>query len=265
MSIRELDKMERAVFLAIVKQSKLYPDEPFAYDVKAGQIYIINTLNVSIDRSEHMEIIRKLAEEDIIDADWLVPDEALSDSGITICDFARHRDWAEEHFISEQIVSGGQKYDDYCFISIHPSKIEAIKDTFEIACVANIFPAYDPLSLEVHCKTGEGCEVLIVPVFDDEKRPYKIVHYALNESRKRPGEEIGRGELSEKIRDDNGDELIKPDANIPKIFSNNSTIKEILSPLIELGSDYILIKQDVKLSSLRYEAIKAKAKRIKTI
>ena len=65
MSIRELDKMERAVFLAIVEQSKLYPDEPFAYDVKAGQIYIINTLNVSIDRSEHMEIIRKLAEEDI--------------------------------------------------------------------------------------------------------------------------------------------------------------------------------------------------------
>ena len=265
MNLRELGRMERAVFLAIAEQSKLYPDEPFAYNVKAGQIYIANTLKVLIDRSEHMEIIRKLAEEEIIDADWLVPDNTLSDSSVTICSFARHRDWAENHFVSEQIIPGGQKYDDYYFINIHPSEIRAIRGTFTMVCVANILPAYDPLSLEVHCKTEEGCEVLTVPVFDDEKRPYKIVHYALNESKKRPGEEIDREELSKNIKDDEGKELIKPDANIPKIFSNNSTIKEILNPLVELGPDYILIKKDVKLSKLQYEAIKAKAKRIKTI
>ena len=257
MNIRQLDEKEFAVFEAIAEQSKEYPDIPFEYNLSRGQ-YFFNNKNVVIDRSEHREIIRRLSDEEIIDADWLIPIDENDKSSQIICDFARHKSWSGR-FIMHTLVMDAREYEDWFCISIHPSQVEAIYDSQQVACTANISLANDPLALKIDCVAEDKSETLIVRAFNDDSRPYKIISYILNLPEERRHEKISRNELSAGIRGNDDTQLIEENANIRKIFDRNETIKTVLAPLIELMADGIRIKKDVELTKQQYGAIIEKA------
>lgn len=244
----EFSQKEKAVLLSIIEQSKRYPDEPFAYDVKEGQLFF-NDMGIAIDRIEHLEIIRNLTSNGVIDADWLIPpEETLCNPELTICSFANNREWAQKQFASNLLVPYTEKYDDYCFVNIHPSEARTIKSAMTPACTANIAPATDPLALTIHCSSKKIDEDYIIHTLKDGGRPYKIISYALHY----PNKTITREELDQNLS-------IGQDANIAKIFERNQTIKEVLSPLITLRASFIRINQNVELTWSQYKAIKAKA------
>ena len=256
MATRVFNQKEKAVFWAIAEQSKRVPDEPFIYNVKEGQLFVAGK-GVTLDRSEHLGILRKFEEDNVIDADWLVlPEMETSCPTNAICDFALNKDWSKK-FIMVLAAATSDDYADFFFINIHPSEIKTTIDTFTTVCTANIVSAPDPLALIVRCSQKDANdEDYVIHTFKDGGRPHQTVAYALGN----PGRPIFRQELNEKVRGSKGEELIKPEANIAKIFERNSTIKNELSPLIELNAAYVLVKQNVKLTKTQLEAIMAKAR-----
>ena len=260
MAIVKLKPKENAVFKAIAAQSKNYPDEPFVYKVKEGQLFL-NSLPIAIDRTEHVEIIRSLADKRIIEADWLVVSD-IDDvfTGAGFCDLAFGKEWAKPLYANYTMLDNPDEIDDYIFINIHPSAIEEIRGINGAVCIANLSPDKDPLAISVHCKSNKIDETYTIHTFRDQSRPSKIIFHAMKQEN--CGYPVYRKDLIPVTKKENGEDTIKEDENIRKIFLRNTTIREVLEPLIGLGSDYVLIRKDVKLTSSQYELIKAKAKGI---
>lgn len=261
---RRLTKDETVVFDAIATQSLEHPDEPFAYDVKEGQLFI-NKTGAKINRDRHLEIIRKLASDGIIEADWLTlaNNPKGNDEMMAVMfddDTACNKEWTMG-LVMDLLIEKQKpkpKYDDYYFIYIHPEQIETIKKANTFVCTASLsFDSGDPLALAVECVFPKNVKKKhVIHAFQDEGRPFLIVKRALET----PNKKVSGETLSEYIKEKSCGKLsMDKDENVPRIFGNNRTIKETLAPLIKLKAHFAFAIQDKKITLLEYEAILAKA------
>ena len=263
MAAEKLTPKENAVFRAIAEQSKQYPDEPFVYKVKEGQLFL-NSMPIAIDRTEHINIIHNLADRGIIEADWLVVSD-IEDTfpGAGFCDLALGKEWAKPLYSSYTFLENPDDINDYIFINIHPSEIEEIRGISGTVCKANLESDKDPLAVSVHCESNKINASYTIHAFRDESRSSKIVFYAMEPDKL--GDPVYRDELIDAIKKKNGKDAIKPGENIRKIFLQNRTICDVLGPIVELKSNYILIKKDAKLTRSQFELIKENADSIRVI
>ncbi len=252
--VRALKKDERLVFEAIAKQSLRYPDKPFAYNIDEGQLYI-NKTGAKIDREKHMEIIRILDEDGVIEADWLLPPEE-EHLPTLYCEFAQERDWSRKVLIDLEIIIPYKfKYNDYYFINLHPKHIENIRKASEPAGIANItINEDDRRYIDViikETKTNKKKIITIQTFKSEEDRVYCAVNYALSVKF------ATKHMLRTKAKINSGELLLKELNNVPKIFDGNTIINGVLKPFFDISSKGLGINHDIELSRYELELIEA--------
>ncbi|MBQ6130500.1 hypothetical protein IJI72_02325 [Candidatus Saccharibacteria bacterium] len=258
----ELTSVEKAVLEAVFEQRKARelssiqeiemfsnPDV-FVYDVKRGQFFIDRLKRFQeyeISYAEQLDALRSLTGRGIIQADWVVNNGAPDDPQ---CTLANGFDWAQNKFSEYEMLSDYYKADlnNIYFVNLSINNIKIIFDKYLREHQAQLSKDY--VCLVVTCDNEE----YRFPCLHDEKRPYEVISYAMEHF----GEKITKEELNEVLKTKGHD----PIGDIPfgKVFERNHTIREVLSPFIELKPKYMRVVENVKLTSRQLTLIKEECK-----
>ena len=270
----ELTSTEKAVLRAILKQRKarefsdarkmemLSNPDIFIYDIKEGQLFI-DGLKIfqkyEVGYAEQLKVIRDLAKREIIRADWVVNSGTADEPKYVL---ANNSDWVKNKFYGDEFLSDYYKADmeNTYYINLSMNEIKVIFDKYLRKYKARLF--IDCACLIVTCDN----EKYRLPCLHEDERPYVIISFAMEHLGKKISKEAVNKKLERENEDrDEGDRYstIGDKVTFAKVFERNTTIRETLSPFIELKSKYMRIVEEAELSSEQLTLIKEASQRFR--
>jgi len=248
MTLRKLTPAEEAVFDVIVKERENnghHGDSVF-YAVSSGQKSLVSNGSATkygIGEQEQNKIIRKLAKDGIIRANWVT--RKIND---TEFEFAYNDDEEDLQsiFWTELMLSDGNAYEGCYFIKIGFDQIKKINDACRACYICKL--SYDDTKycFVVECSNKK----YIVKRLMSDGRPFEVLKYAL----KKYPEPVTRRELSKK----EGNLYVSNKESIATIvFPPNNVVHHELKPFIEdISSESICVNPAAKLTRVELENIK---------
>lgn len=263
LALRELTPEEKVVFDLLAKHQEQDGNcyGRFVYDARQGQRELMHNGQASkygIGYEEQNKIIKKLADDGIIKADWVIginPNAVIDfDSGFLSNKFKFRcnsnekevqMQYAEFFYNLYTVNDTIEDYDGIYFIQLESTWVKKINDANTARCHCEL--AYDSTigHFTVEC---EG-EVLTIKKLRGGKRPSKILKYALE----RPRKIITRDELNKS----NSSELhVRKQSLATEVFDPRSIINHELEPFVKLSNDIICVYPIVDLTPLQLEELK---------
>ena len=218
-----------------------------------------------IDPFKQFTIINNLAEDGIIDANYLVnvsfintyrslfaPERPQIESEFEHV-WMRQTDWTFSHvqcngkYTTDDIY---EKYGSSLFINMSIDDINAIEDKYKAshAVYARINP--DRLSIDIRFDKEKKWHV--AATFKDDKAQFLIARYALS---KRAGDYVDRAEIYKKLDID-----VRKKSLVSQVYGDNPRMKKLIPILIELDSDEILIRKSKKITLSQMNELKKELK-----
>lgn len=231
---------EKIVFNLIVEQRNRSDsaDDYFIYSVDQGQKKLQSmgeAVAHGIGRSEHIEIIRELAKDGIIDADWYTKCEN-PDGVVPDFELAHHdEDWLWDKYDILAIPSAPEKA---FFIQLSFKHIKFITDNYIAEHLCTLSYNTNKCYFELKCDNGE---THVIGKLKSGGLPFEVLRIALEN----PCTAITRDELRKQYsqRAPIGKKSIAT-----QVFDHNSVVRNTLAPFVHLTNDSIRVNPNVKLT-----------------
>ena len=253
MNYRELTKKEEAVIDALIAQRKKHGDNSyFLYSTSDGVRYLIDA-DKAIDGDKQIEILHKLADDEIIDADWVVDiNESEPKTNYDRYTFARGADWVESKFFNEldymllfnELTDEEMK--ERCFIHITFSDIDEVNEKCRKRFKATLF--HDGGSgkeyFYVKCSNGKTYKIKNLR---KGLLPYEVLLYAY----KRPREVVIRDDLN-----NNGSNTkVGKQSIATRVYDDESPVRTALAPFVTLKAQSIFVEPNAELTQKQIDAL----------
>lgn len=252
MTLRIFGPEEDAVFEQLAKRrEKVGPNEDyFVYFISDGQKELQSNSKArdyGIGVSEQSEIITRLIEDGIIEADRIISSDP-QDANKYILKY-HDSGWLEDNFsitILSDLTFEDNDYDNCFFVHLGFNHIKAIDDN----CRA-IYPCrfcYDEDQFSFYVEREDNGEVYYVTKLRKDMPPFQVLLYAYNtkhmhatrEGMNKSGDRrvhIGKASISSRV------------------FAERSVVRNELSPFVTLDSENIDITKEVNLTFNQLKAL----------
>ena len=263
MYLIEPGSKEEAVLDAIIAVRLNNENDIFEYDCKEVQSYL-NQIAVPkgliITLDAQRDIVMDLSKKRILSIDQIVDNRYDNMFHLNIdpyCvdvlhsrpDFswANQTDWAYEKLQENGRISIGDayaKYGDKIFIKMTSEDIENIN--YNCRASHEVQLAFDRKNPHLCIKIEDG-NWKCISRLDAKQSPYLILKYAFLH----PGKQITRSELSEKKI------VTESRSLISQVFSDNNSVKALIPLMLEIDSDSIIFRRNVKTTLREVNRLKA--------